>query len=283
MKTSVRSFHRFLVALVVFSACANDADEIMPIPRGLMIDGNEQAVVGSLGSPDREFRFRSEVAEGGFAVQVDFNGMTIAIERAADGWVSYDGIGAQDGGAVQMTDEDRAALLELTVTLDALGEDVVEPIERLRGFTNLWSEFPTHQSLHGEVRTDFRAFTSLCGSVNTYREATHDDWDHDRGEDATTYSAYLSMHGAGPCSDGTYFWINGAWRCEEPDHDPAVEFAYGDCFGRCGAGCGGGTQFTVDCLDHDSCVRFGHSITSLWCDDEFVSTIDDWASAPNCL
>jgi hypothetical protein len=38
----------------------------------------------------------------------------------------------------------------------------------------------------------------------------------------------------------------------------------------------------MDCLDHDLCVRFGHSLASWWCDDEFAYTTDDYAFAPNC-
>jgi hypothetical protein len=127
------------------------------------------------------------------------------------------------------------------------------------------------------------AYTSLCSYVNNgWYTVTHDDWWYNRGNDRTTYYAWLSMHSSGPCSDGTYFWTGSSWACYEPDHDPNVEYAYGDCFGRCGGGCGSGTQFTRDCADHDSCVRFGHSLASLWCDDEFSYTVDDALWAPNC-
>ncbi|CAB9521371.1 expressed unknown protein [Seminavis robusta] len=127
------------------------------------------------------------------------------------------------------------------------------------------------------------AYTSICPYVNSFVQVTHDDWDYDRWDDRTTYYAYISMHASGPCSGGTYFWTGTAWSCYEPDHDPNVEYAYGDCFGRCGEGCGSGTQFTLDCADHDSCVRFGHDILSLWCSDEFQATVDDALFAPNCF
>jgi hypothetical protein len=38
-----------------------------------------------------------------------------------------------------------------------------------------------------------------------------------------------------------------------------------------------------DCLDHDSCVCFGHSLALGWCNDEFLTTIDDFAFAPSAL
>ena len=126
------------------------------------------------------------------------------------------------------------------------------------------------------------AYTSICHLYGYYVATTHDDWNYDRWDDRSTYYALVSMHPGGPCSDDTYFCQNGAWRCFEPDHSSTIELAYGQCFGRCGAGCGSNTQFTYDCLDHDGCVRFGHATASLWCNDEFSSTIDDAAFAPNC-
>ena len=129
------------------------------------------------------------------------------------------------------------------------------------------------------------AYTSLCYAYNTFKQASHDDWWYDYGDDASTYYAYVSMHPSQPCAEGTKYWNNGAWQCysSEPDHSTSIEYAYGSCFGRCGAGCGSNTQFTQDCLDHDSCVRFGHDLASLWCDDEFSFTVDDALFAPNCF
>jgi hypothetical protein len=129
------------------------------------------------------------------------------------------------------------------------------------------------------------SYTTLCSQLYTYVQATHDDFWYDRWNDKTTYNAYVAPYAACPAADGTYFWKNSQWQCYEPDHDANVEYAYGDCFGRCGAGCGGNGQgtYTHDCLDHDSCVRFGHSLASFWCNDEFVSTLDDAAFAPNCI
>jgi hypothetical protein len=129
------------------------------------------------------------------------------------------------------------------------------------------------------------AYTTICEQLYTYVEATHDDWDYDRWDDHTTYFAFVGPYGPCDQADGTNFWKNGAWQCYEPDHDVNIEYAYGDCFGRCGAGCGnnGGGTYTYDCLDHDSCVRFGHSLASFWCNDEFATTLDDALFAPNCI
>jgi hypothetical protein len=89
-----------------------------------------------------------------------------------------------------------------------------------------------------------------------------------------------------------FFILGSSYECYEPDHDPNIWYAYGECFGRCGGGCCGASgllctpdgvgTYTMDCLDHDLCVRFGHSLASWWCDDEFAYTTDDYAFAPNC-
>lgn len=137
------------------------------------------------------------------------------------------------------------------------------------------------ESNHGR-----RLVRELCGSLNSFVESTHDDFDFGRNNDRTTYFAYVSNHP--PCSGGgsdTWFWDNG-WRCIQPDHDQNIEFAVGNCFGRCGAGCGGNNgrgTYTRDCLDHDNCVRFGHNIASPFCNDEFLTTADDAIFGDRCI
>ena len=81
---------------------------------------------------------------------------------------------------------------------------------------------------------------------------------------------------------GDEYYLNGStWVCGEPDHwsRPKV---MGICFGRCGGGCGGDTQYTLDATNHDGCVRNGHALASAYCDDQFVSASDDEMFAGNC-
>jgi hypothetical protein len=153
------------------------------------------------------------------------------------------------------------------------------------GDRRLLHNTPSQEVLIDETGHRRLAYTTVCDRLYTYVKATHDDWWYDRWDDETTYFAYVSPEPACSTGDGTYFWKNGAWQCFEPDHDANVEYAYGDCFGRCGAGCGdnGKGSYTYDCLDHDSCVRFGHILASVWCNDEFATTIDDFAFAPSCI
>jgi hypothetical protein len=127
--------------------------------------------------------------------------------------------------------------------------------------------------------------TTICEKLYTYVSATHDDLWYDGEDNSTSYFAYVSPHPACPEGSGTHFWKNGTWQCDGPDHDASVEYAYGNCFGRCGAGCGdnGKGTYTQDCVDYDSCVRFGDGLASSGCNDEFYATIDDFVFAPNCF
>lgn len=277
-----------ICALLTLTACAEPEDRSAPdIERGLFIDEDGASVSGSFADDEHALRFYSDVLGSGsgfeFEVRIEFNGMEISAQQDADGNLEYNGHAIGSNEPTQMTDEDRLALTTLAKALDELGPEVSAPLERVRGFANMWSEFPSSMDLHGEVNASFRSYTSLCGAMYTWVQATHDDWSYDRWEDKSTHYVWLSMDGAGSCADGTYFWKNNTWQCYEPDHDANIEYAYGNCFGRCGGGCGSDSQMTRDCLDHDSCVRFGHSIASFWCDDEFSATLDDWASAPDCL
>jgi hypothetical protein len=141
---------------------------------------------------------------------------------------------------------------------------------------------PTRGRTLTERRLDW---TSLCPYLNYYVQVTHDDFWYYRGDDRTTFFALIKNSATGPCADGTYFGTgpSGPWTCYEPDHSASIEYAYGDCFGRCGAGCGSdGSVYSLDCADHDSCVRFGHSTASGWCNDEFLSCSDDYLYGANC-
>ncbi len=230
-------------------------------------------------------------------IVLDMNGMVITSLVDFDtGVIEHDGF-AENGEDTQILDADRALLGALAHALDGEGTDASEPVSRLRAFASTWSEYPTTVALQGiSLMDEDRDYNSICWAVNTYQPASHDcttgcPWynpfcsngSNSWWTDNTTMDyAYVSMHGAGPCSDGTYFLNGGSWQCYEPSHVNSVEYGYGNCMGRCGGGCGSDTQFTTDCLHHDECVRVGHDTAAASCDDQFVSTTDDWAAAPGC-
>ena len=281
------------LSLVFATGCSQQVDDPAPTSEsanGLSMQQVENGVVGTYFTERFEISFSSKMVEPSVAdIVLRFNEMTItALVDLEKGLMEYDGYASDNGEDTQLTDADREAILGLTKALDGLGEQVEQPVSLLRRFTSVWSEFPSTLELQRQAFAEKdRSYYSLCAYCGGYNiQATHDCWDYNRNADRSTYWAYLSMHPAGPCNDGTYFKneSTGTWSCYEPDHPSSgsVDHAYGNCFGRCGGGCGSDSQMTWDCLDHDSCVRFGHSTASFWCDDEFTSTIDDWAAAPNC-
>lgn len=285
------------VALVVAGCAGGDTGSVAA---GLTFEETQGAVTGSyvdtseaeLGQVDFRGRF---VDTNVLEIVLELHGLTITSLVDFDhGVIEYDGFATDTGEDTQIVDDDRALLAALARALDTVGTDANEPLERVRSFANTWAEFPTTLDPQGQALTAEQRYSSICGSLNTYRRGTHDCnsgagdcsdwWGCERGDDNSTIDyAYVSMHAPGPCSEGTYFWRDGQWVCYEADHPGAIEHALGACLGRCGADCGSSTQFTADCLDHDLCVRTGHDMASFWCDDEFTDTVDDWTFAPNCL
>lgn len=266
-------------------ACAEPATQPSPeLERGLIIDEGGGLVSGTFTDDQHTLRFSGEVADGGFDLRIEVNDMTITAKQDRDGQLSYDGYTTEARTPTQMTSDNRAALTALADALDTLGPQVDPATARVRTFADTWSEFPSTLKLSGAIDAGFRSTTSICGQLNEFVKVTHDDANYKEWDDRTTFYAYMSMQEAGPCvDDGTWFWTAGAWKCFEPDHDPDIEYAYGNCFGRCGNRCGTATQFTTDCANHDNCQRFGHTINDPECEDEFMATLDDTFNAPNCL
>jgi hypothetical protein len=213
-----------------------------------------------------------------------------------------------------MTAVDRALVHALESSLTDIYRARAAELPALDVFSRsltMWSEYPDTVPLRrtfvarGERRG---ALQSLCGQVNQagqgpsspkYAWASHDCFKikgvftTDCGplsggcaygnDSSTVENVFMSMHPGGSCENGTYFGFTSTSQlCFVPDHDNRVEWAHGNCFGRCGDGCGGSTQFTQACLDHDACVRSGHWSATPGCDDEFLEAAVDWASASNC-
>ncbi len=282
---------RTCLSMALFAVAACTA-EVGPAPAPtaqtfqLVISEQPGVVTGSAVVDGDKVTFEThELAAGTFDLSYELDGMTFTytVDRTG-GVIETDGFATATGADTQFGDADRRKMLGLSHALDTLGKGASPMAALTRQVASGAAEWPDSLDMRREqAAVQDRDYTSICWAVNSYQWVTHDCWDYDDWEDPSTLEgAWLSMNGAGPCNDGTYFWTGGRWQCYEPDHDPNIEYAYGNCFGRCGAGCGSGTQFTWDCADHDSCVRTGHDSASFWCDDEFTSTTDDWAFAPNC-
>lgn len=271
-----------LLSMSMLIACAaEDANGPM-----LDMQESEQGVVGVFQTGEYQVEFSSlQVEPKVWDINIELNGMTLSVVADQNtGTLAMDGFATDTGGDVQVLDKDRRLLMAFVHELNTLGRTVPAPIQMLRRFVDHYAEYPDTMELQ---RTAFaekdRSVSSLCWAMNSYRSATHDDWNYNRWNDkSTTDYAYVSMHGSCSGGEGTNHW-NGSWTCYDPGHTTNIEYAYGSCYGRCGGGCGSGTQFTQDCHDHDQCNRAGHSLYSSWCSDELASVSDDLIQAPNCL
>lgn len=219
------------------------------------------------------------------SLNVDVNGMTLTALIDTKSQVGdLDGFATANGGDTQISDDDRTILLAFdqamstAVTNDTKAQLPLEAQTVVR-MADLWSDTPSSASLSQQVLgQEDRSYTSICGQYQTYQYATHDDGTY---SDWDANSTSITLVGS-RWSNTTYYQVNGAWTTDVQNHKPYL-YEAGDCFARCGAGCKSGNQvLTADCNNHDQCVRNGHSITSVWCDDEFSKCIDDFAFAPTC-
>ena len=201
-----------------------------------------------------------------------------ALENQLNGSIFQD-----DAGKTYISKGDRALLSEFNNKIFSILSDYRKAAQ-LQHVVSIWAEYPVTLDLTQAVLGE--AHGSLCQYIGKPVMATHDDAKYNRGDDKSTLDmAYVSPPSWRSCSDSDdETWFNdGSWSCFEPDHDGYIEMAKGNCFGNCGSGCSGsGLQMTKDCHDHDQCVRNGHFIASLWCNDEFTSAIDDELFAPDC-
>ncbi|MEW8029547.1 MAG: hypothetical protein AB2826_21445 [Candidatus Thiodiazotropha sp.] len=244
---------------------------------------------GSFSEGDARIEIRSEeVIDGLFQVEVEFDQLVLkALIDRENELAILDGFDKKTGLDSYIAREDRAILKKLDIELSQALEKADPSVEQLEHVVSIWAEYPLTLDLTLPVFAHkVLSIESLCHAMGQAVRATHDDGDFDRGDDESTLEkAYVSPPEWGSCAaaDNTWFKVGGRWDCVEPDHDPAIEEAKGNCFGNCGAGCSGtGRQMTQDCHDHDQCVRNGHAIASAWCNDEFVSAADDELNAPDC-
>jgi hypothetical protein len=238
------------------------------------------------------------VEEGVYRIELRQNGMTLTgLVDPTNGVSSLDGFAEESGLDTQMLDGDRELLTGLYAALNAQlpASDAATPEAKyLRRAVGLWAEHPSSVELQRTVMGEQgRGYTMLCsyakcngsytgscgGSFNWYSYAKH-DCQHG-GFDATVNQQIAQLGNHATCSGDEYYMSGGSWVCGEPDHwsRPKVQ---GLCFGRCGGGCGGDTQYTLDATNHDGCVRNGHALASAYCDDQFASASDDELYAPNC-
>lgn len=277
-----------VASLALLVACTDQATAPAtgPVPAGLEIQTSETTATGSFGTKDGLVTFGVEVV--GTAVYdmwVEVNGLhlTLLVDAEA-GVMEWDGYTASTGAVTQMTEADRAALLELYGAMDSLGNEH-EHVALLRRKIGNWAETSDTRDLRWQKLFDLdHSWTSICGACRTWRSGTHDCNHGGFNSDATTVNAYIRYEGAACGGDGSAYGTSTSVSCiAEPAGFATIEYIRYNCLGRCGPGCNSSdTQFTQDCLNHDTCVRGGHALASAYCDDQLTSCADDDISAPHC-
>lgn len=256
-----------------------------PVSGELTMSPVKGGLAGEFVFGSRSLSFKAVTDQGATDVTVDVDGMTLSALVDTKSQVGdLDGFASANGGDTQITDDDRTVLTEfnhaiaLQVSNDKSNELPAEAKLVVR-MADLWAETPSSAPLTRQVLgQENRSYTSICSQYGTWQYATHDDWNYNDWNAKTTSISLVGSRWNG----STSYYVNSTWIGSTQDHKPYV-YEAGDCYGRCGADCSSGDQvLTADCNNHDQCVRNGHSVASLWCDDEFSACVDDFTFAPSC-
>ncbi|HET9959081.1 MAG TPA: hypothetical protein VFQ61_31540 [Polyangiaceae bacterium] len=278
---------------------------------------NANRIGGSYSYRGETLRFEGEALDSAYFVTLEVRGMILSATIDASGASDFDAFKRADGTDTAMTAEDRALVHALDSALTEISGEQASELPALAMFNHalaLWSDYPSTIPLRRAYFARAERTSSaqnLCSRVNKpgQGEAFSPIWtwaSHDcfkvkgldtndcgarsggcaYGDDSSTVeNVFMSMHPKGGYGDGRYYGDTAStFEAYEPDHDSNVEFGYGNCFGRCGADCGGSSQFTQACLDHDLCVTFGHWTWNPLsaCDDEFIEAAIDYLAEPDC-
>lgn len=297
---------RSAIAAVAALACiacgaeqSSTPEPVAEIQGELVLMWEPDAVRGTFAADADVVRFASvEVEPGVYEIEVELQGLTLTgLIDPANGVSALDGFTSESGEDTQMLEGDRAFLGALYEALNAelpSGGEAGEPARYLRRAVGLWAQHPDTVELPRVVMGEQgRGYTMLCsyakcngswtgtcnGYYNWYSYAKHDC---NKGGFSLAINQQIAQLGNHyTCSGDEYYMSGGAWVCGEPDHWSRPKVV-GNCFGRCGGGCGGDTQYTLDATNHDGCVRNGHTLASMYCNDQFTSASDDELMAPDC-
>ena len=236
------------------AACAVDSESSTG-PVELRADAGR--VSGAYQQGDAKVRFSStEVTSGVFDVVVDVNGMTLSALVDRNHQVAeVDGFAAA-GSDTQIVDADRELLARLGAALDQQLDGEQPAASILLRVVSSWSQTPDTVPLQRQIAgSENRGWTSLCSSKGSYVKATHDDNNYRNNDARSTSNGHVGLR-----SSATEYYVGGRWTTTSQNHVAGL-YERGLCFGNCGPGCPGSVQtLTLDCHDHDQCVRNGHAL-----------------------
>ncbi len=300
----MRSHTLVAAALMVVSmgtmACA--AESTSPTPTAGAGEGKGESALTITTNTDGKlsgsFKFAADTlqfevtrdADQVYSTTLKTRGLTLDA-TFTKGAVSFDGFASEGGGDTQLTKDDRPVLVAfekaLHTELAQLVKDGNKEADLVTHVALSWADWPSSLKLTRRVLAEEgRSWTSLCSKMYTWVTATHNCSSPGFNNWQANSSVYASIGNYGGAGANTQYWNGNAYTTAAYDH-ASWPWEYGDCYGRCGIDCGSSTTYTQDCVNHDSCVRNGHAVASLYCDDEFSYTLDDalatWlGGAPNC-
>lgn len=284
----------------VMAGCANEDGSPDGARRGILdVTIGEDRLDGSYEAEQGDLRFEAEtIAPGVYVTRVEVNGMTLVAthdKNDANGVViSRDGYSTADGSDTVMTEEDRLLIASFIRDLEHDVPDIAGLAGAPASFdeiVNKWAQWPAVMSLASHevyetqrsgnqcyyARCTNESYTGNC--ANRFVISYHDGSCGDVGEDDNTIwynqmGDHCGTNGDEDARFSTSSSVCGAtWM--DNDHNVDREYSVGNCMGRYGSGCGSGTSYNWESLDHDSCVRNGHWIVSSWCSDELYWTHSD--------
>ena len=148
-------------------------------------------------------------------------------------------------------------------------------IDALISTLNLLEGYPPNEffnvSKEEQKKIKLELSTSLCESIG---EEITGSYTLD-GVDVST------CEGLEDCN-----WNFQTNTCECAEVETVGPCVSGDCFGRCGSGCGippypGIQRFTQTCFNHDLCCRklLNHGVPKIWCFVPYGPCGDEWSAA----
>lgn len=285
--------------LAVVAGCADEGASGEARRGTVDVTIGEDRIEGTYVADDGEVRFEAEtIAPDVYVTRVEVNGMTLVATHDRtdrDGIViSRDGYATIDGSDTLMTNEDRLLVAAFVRDLEAEIPDIAALAGAPASFdevVNKWAQWPPVMSLashevYETQRSGNQCYYAQCtngsytGScANRFVIGYHDGSCSNVGDDSSTISYNQMGDHCGTNGDEDARFSTSSSVCSagwmDNNHNTDREYAVGNCMGRYGSGCGAGTSYNWESLDHDSCVRNGHWVTSSWCSDELYYTHSD--------
>lgn len=267
-----------VAAGILLASCAQDPAP--PVPGSLEVTRiDAENLAGSFTNEGDTLTFEAtQVGDRVYNVSLVLHGLTLeGMMDFENGVQSLDGYSTADGLDTMMVEDDIKAILVFVKALEQEYPDIASMGGAPTAFdaiANVWAEWiPAMPLAYTKIFSADRQ-TSWCGYIGTYRYVEHDCWSG--GSHST--NAYIGWNGT--CGDDAWLWNGSSWyACADQDHN-YVPNAAGNCYARCGEGCGSGTTYSQECGYHDQCVRNGHWTWSSWCSDELSDAC--WGDCGNC-